>query len=174
MKRPGLSIAELIIVIAIIMVLAATTIGSIGTISRNLRFGNAFNKIVFMVQQARSSALTAKGNQEKFGFSMNMAENKAELFSESGGNRTVLETTVFASEVGILQYAADATQAPFPCANTAAVMFDRSSAKVTLVCDGREPPALMRFGLKESNNVGADAREKFFTIHRGSGIPQVQ
>lgn len=170
-RKNAFTLIEFLIVITVVMILAATAItGSTGVI-QNLRFGNAFNKMVFMVQQARNLALTAKGKIP--GYQIKFDNKKIELFTTEGNDKKLDTLNLPAQGITycVENLSAGATPSvtlPSCNCNSASIGFTSGTAKTILSCAGQNV-AFMRFGIKTTDNT----RQKFFTIHAATGIPQI-
>lgn len=168
----GFTIAELIIVIAIIIILAGAAItGSAGLI-RSLRFSNTFNKMIFMVQQARSLAVTGKGTAANYDVLIEMVPLNISIGSSTSATRDIIETLVL-EETTNLKFFASHTGGP-SCGTTATIQFERGSGKTSLQCDSANPPpSSLTVGIREVE-VGVEKRSKTFSIHQAAGIPQIE
>lgn len=196
MKRrayPGYSVLELIIVVTIIMTLAAATIGGTRTLLRSLRFGNSFNKLVFMVQQARSLASTGKKPEETVGgltqgvryYSVQfqsttdatLVENSAILYTKltdtgAGYNPIAhpeekMELFVIPAEQKFALFGKN-LETQQECGYIV-IRFENGTALSQIKCDDAEA-AQVEISLRDTEN---SERVRTFTIHRASGIPQV-
>lgn len=179
-KKPthGFTLIEILIVVAIIGIIsAAAIIGSSGII-RALRFGNSFNKIVFMIQQARSLASAGKDtNVQQYGVYFDLlTPARAILF---GRNNTLDEIpsadkTIekFVLPDGETLSATDLSAPAAPCAASGeyfAIRFRNGNAQTSSVCEGN-PITNLKVTLSDE----VLAREKSFSINQAAGIPQVQ
>ena len=167
----------MIVVVCIVMILAAAAITGSAGILRNLRFGNAFNKIVLMVQSARGLAVTGKNSYDtpitSYDVRFNLsASQSVDIFAN--GPNVVVETYTIEATTGLQIFANELENAaaPTPCSGldpAAVLSFAQNSAALTLTCGGTPRP-LMQFGIQE----GAGGTSKTFLIHQAAGIPQVQ
>lgn len=62
-RRLAFTLAEIIVVVTIVIILAGIAFSSTSGVIKNLRFNNAFNKMVLMVQEARNLAATGKDSR---------------------------------------------------------------------------------------------------------------
>ncbi|MEK9133086.1 MAG: type II secretion system protein [Patescibacteria group bacterium] len=175
MNKSGFTLLELMISIVVILILAAAVLGGTGSVMQNLRFGNAFNKIVFMVQSVRSMALIAKGDIAVYGIAFTQPNvdgfGAVETFSQSADDqKTVLESFILPSNINSYFYAAKSANVDISCGNSAGVTFERGTVRVTFDCGGQSPTEpVVVFGLKEK--VGT--RSKSFRVHKQTGMPQM-
>lgn len=172
----GFTIAEIIIAITVIIILAAAAItGSAGLI-RTLRFNNAFNKMIFMVQQARSLAVTGKNSTtvKAYGVQFNLtAPFSAALYNidQNDASRDS-ETLQLEATTELALYSS-------PNCSIAKIQFANGSGETSLACEGGTPtdPSLLMLGLCEGENCVSDLnaapRNKSFSIHSAAGIPQI-
>lgn len=168
--KKGYTIAELIIVIAIILILSTAAISGSAGLIRSLRFTNSFNKMVFMVQQARSLAVTGKGSAANYDVQLGIATNTISIGSSTAVVREILETFTLEATTNLTFFAShtDGT-----CSTSATIQFERGAAKTSLVCDAvNPPPSLFTVGVREVE-AGVERRSKTFSIHQASGIPQI-
>lgn len=171
MKHRGFTIAEIIIAITVIIILAAAAItGSAGLI-RTLRFNNAFNKMIFMVQQARSLAVTGKGSAAIYDVKLDIVANTISIGSSTAAIREPLETLTLEATTN-LEFFASRTGGV--CGISAIIQFERGSGKTSLQCDSvNPPPSLLTVGVVREVEAGAERRSKTFSIHQAAGIPQI-
>jgi prepilin-type N-terminal cleavage/methylation domain-containing protein len=178
MKKSGFSLVELIIVIAIIMILAAAGLTGYGSISTNLRFNNTFNRIIQMVEQARSMAVTGKGTAGGYGVHIkNDIENDTvELFSsnpDDASTYSALSHKPIDSEIikASAKLELKATTEEAMTCSTATIFFERNTSKTSLYCiaiDLKTPPVL-----KIELSTSDASKTKSFSIHKAAGIPQL-
>lgn len=174
--RFAFTIIELIIVIAILLILAAGAFGGTGGIIRGLRFSNAFNKMVLMVQQARSLAVTGKNPDLK---SYEVQLNMSAPFS------AVLQGIQQNDAPQIIEsFTLDAASTNLSLTNNggcdpAIIRFLNGKAETQLLCTGGSLPSVTLLTIMlEDTSGGAPAgtapvHSKSFTIHRAAGIPQI-
>jgi len=160
MKPKGYTIVELIIVITIILVLAGAAIGGTSGIIRNLRFTNTFNKMVLMVQQARSNAITGK-NEQSYG--INIQSSVFQIFA--GTSTTVIETLQAPTNLVF------STKGSLTCAAAATIEFTSLKATTTLKCNGIDEKQLE---VSLCNDSACTTNKKSFLINKAAGIPQVR
>lgn len=163
-KKDGLTFVELMIVVAIVIIISAAGVASSRGVVKNLQFQNYFNRMIFMVQEARNLAITSK-DQYAVSYSVQ--------FDTPANNTkvTVFKTMVDASnfDVEVYPFALSdfaITSAP-NCAATAIIKFESSTGKTSISCDGNPLP-FIELGL--TDNVG---KTRTFSIHQVAGIPQV-
>lgn len=171
MNRGGYTIIELIIVVAIVLILTASVLAGTGSLTRSLRFNNSFDKLILLVQQARSLAKANKDSSIKsYGvrFEWDLTTS-AVVFSEN-------QTGTVADEVSSKLTLADGTQlkifTPQNCTLSATIRFAAGSADASLRCEGVAKPdvALLTMGIRDTSTAN---KTKTFSIHRVGGIPQV-
>lgn len=170
---------ELVIVTVVVIILASSVLMGTGQVMRNLRFGNAFNKMVFMVQQARNAAITSKGDFDYYGVEFAMPNIKTVgRFAEKTGvlQKTYVENLIIEESVNSNILIKDKTNNPagVDC-GTGIVKFEKKTAQVSFICTNllASKPTLMEFGLKEKAEVQGP-KTKSFAIHMQSGVPQIQ
>ncbi|MFA6521199.1 MAG: prepilin-type N-terminal cleavage/methylation domain-containing protein [Candidatus Gracilibacteria bacterium] len=179
MSNRGFTLIELVIAVTVIIILAGSALAGVGPVMRSLRVGNTFNKMVFMVQQARSAAATSRGESDYYGvkFEINVMPSIIHRFEEKIGDLQPTPVEDFA----ILASAnskifANNKQTGQPCGfNSATIKFEKKTAIPHFYCDGVEADnnsILMEFLLKE--DLQANAKTKGFIIHKQAGIPQIQ
>ena len=174
MNNKAYTLAELMIVIAIVLVLAAAAITGGASVIKNLKFGNAFNKIVFTVQRARSAALTAKDAQTVSEYRVSLDNSMIALSAEgSGGSETIVDSYTIDTRQTMELAAYDISNG-LPgaiCSDGAAISFAVKTAAAAFECAGsaNPSPALLKIVLMHD-----DGSKKSFIIHKEAGIPQVQ
>mgnify|MGYP001568021810 CR=1 FL=1 len=176
MRRQGFTIAEMIVVIAVVLILAAAAIGGTSAITRSLRFTNTFNKLVFMVQQARNLAVTGNNSDTKeyvviFEQKMSPQPDTITLFRKIDDSYTIDAGDIVIEEYKILT----TTNLELTLEKIAGgscskiiVSFQNGAAKTSLLCDDEANPNL-KIGIGD----GVSSNEKHFLIHEAAGIPQV-
>lgn len=164
MNKKAFTIAELIIVIAITMILAAAAIGGTRTIIQTLRFNNIFNKTVMMVQEARNLAVTQKSTKP---IEYSVAIDFVAIKLKEGRNTTISTTT--------LAQDSDLSFSFEPNCLSVEIIFAPGTANTELNCIGSttEHPESLKITLVETDN-NEIARQKSFSIHKTAGIPQVE
>ncbi|MBI2638694.1 prepilin-type N-terminal cleavage/methylation domain-containing protein [Candidatus Peregrinibacteria bacterium] len=176
--KKGFTIVELIIVIAILIIMAGAALGGVGGIIRGLRFSNTFNKMILMIQQARSLAVTGKNSDMKayeVQFSFAPVEAILRGIKQDDSVQTI-ETFVLNSSSTNLSFSN-----PLNCNPATTIRFLSGKAETQLVCEGiaEQNVALLTVGLQETalntapGAVPAIVRQKSFTVHRAAGIPQI-
>ncbi|MBI5413487.1 prepilin-type N-terminal cleavage/methylation domain-containing protein [Candidatus Peregrinibacteria bacterium] len=162
MKKSAFTLIELMIVIAIMLILAAAAMSGMSSVLRNLRFGNAFNKAVFMVQQARNLAATEKGAAASY--RVEIASDNIKLFADT----TLTETYNLQNMPGAT-FVSQVTGITGNC-STAKIEFAKGAAKTILTCEGGSAnPASLTVALSDT----ANSLNKSFSIHNAAGIPQL-
>jgi prepilin-type N-terminal cleavage/methylation domain-containing protein len=173
MKLRGFTIIELIIVIAILLILAAGAFGGTGGIIRGLRFSNTFNKMILMVQQARSLAVTGKNPDLKsYEVQFNFTAPGSMVLQGIRQNDTPQEIERFSLDTQTnLEFTSE------PSCTQATIRFLNGKAETELICiGGTLSSPLLTIGLEETASGAAGtapAHQKSFTIHRAAGIPQI-
>lgn len=166
MKRSGFTLAELVIVMAIVLMLAAAAItGSIGLL-RSLRFSNTFNKLVLMTQQARSLASSARGTDISY-YEIEINSHEIKLKT----NSSALDSYSLENTGALSFYVSNA--ADTLCALPANIQFAQGNAQTKFVCNGlADPnPPILKAGVEETKD--GDTKKKSFIMHKVSGIPQI-
>lgn len=175
--KKGFTIIELIIVVAILIIMAGAALSGTGGIIRGLRFSNAFNKIVLMVQRARSLAVTGKNpNIKWYEVQFSFASPGTAILQGEKQDGITQEIERFT-----LEPQTNLSFSKIPnCDPTAEIRFLNGKAETQLICQGiaEEQVTLLTIGLQENAANAAPGaaavRSKSFTIHRASGIPQVE
>ena len=83
-NKKAFTILEIIIAIAVILILATAALSGSGGIIRSMRFNNAFNKMVLMVQKAKSLATSGKKTDVK--------NYKVEFLLDKGAANLIADT----------------------------------------------------------------------------------
>lgn len=161
------SITELIIVIAIILILATAALNTVPGVLQGLRFNNAFNKMVLMVQEARSLAMTAKKSADFYEVHFPTTGSSQKAYLKSSDEE--LDTLILEAKTNLKFFFE-----PDNCAE-AIIQFATVNGKLTITCTGaaNPNPQILTVGLKE---IVSDktTRSRSFSIHSASGIPQVK
>lgn len=169
------TLVELIVVISIVMILSGAAMSGASGVIKSSRFTNAFNKMVFMVQNARSLALAGKdADVEKYEVRVSTVADQAGSYRASfvsvkaGNAESVLDSVALPNVFG-LRFTGNAGNSS--CAPLATIRFYNPGARTELVCEGAGSPNASAFtlGLAETNG----ARAKTFSIHAAAGIPQI-
>lgn len=168
-KNIGFTLAELFIVVTIVLILAAVALGGVSGTLRNLRFGNAFNKMIFMVQQGRGLASTGRDSAVAVyivQFNFTASDPRAITIKQKLDN-TLEEIDRLILDPRDFQFFAAA-----PCnqASVIVIQFTNGKAATQLLCDN-VAQSLLTIGLQETRQAG---NSKTFSIHQASGVPQVQ
>lgn len=169
MKNKAFTILEIIIAIAVILILAAAALQGSGGIIRSMRFNNAFNKILFITQQARNQALNGKNTEVKsyeIKFIIASVPHKVESINESLNFDAASKLTLTAEAGG----ATGVTK----CISSANISFENVTAKTTFLCDGGGGAEYLRIRMEEKDAADNVVREKSFTLYNTSGIPQIE
>lgn len=178
-QKAGYTLLELIIVMTIIMILTAGALGATRAIIRSLRFSNAINKVVFLVQQSRSLAASGTDpNVEQYGVLIESGQsNSVTLFSDAkagvqinGPAHALIETyTLDAANLLI----STRNEQDVECLGGQTIIFHNGKSAVEIYCGAVVPANLInraKIGVVE--NRPANPRSQFFTLQRASGIPQ--
>lgn len=174
MKKHAFTLAELIVVISIIIVLAGASIIGTAGIIKNLRFANAFNRLVFMVQEARSRAVTSRGTAAAYIVTIDLASTKKNIkLTDENTSSTPIDSFIL-DAAGAIEFFAKYGSPPSRtvCNADASIRFERKTARATLVCGTSDPIPLMEFGIED--NQQNPQRTKSFLIHQAAGIPQLE
>lgn len=188
MDKKAYTLLELMIVVAIVLILAgAAIIGSSGIV-KNIQFGNAFNKTVFMVQKARNLAINGKNtaqtpavNSYAVKFDMPAAPGLhsvaiVALGAEEtigSGDEEMLETYILTNNMGIELLASDVSSGASgtACTGSAVIYFENKTGNVSFDCTGGpDAPNIMQFGIQETGDA---TTARTFLIHRAVGTPQI-
>lgn len=176
----GFTIIEIIIVIVVILILATAAISGSAGLIRSLRFNNAFNKMVFMVQQARSLAVTERNSDvEAYGVQFNLHEppnNTIAFFADETDNSNDFQLDTAPTDETIesfqLESATGIALTAGSCLNFAVILFRNGNGEAILNCNGDTDINVLTIGLQEVE-AGAEIRAKTFSIHRATGVPQI-
>lgn len=185
MKRKGFTLIEIIIVIAVMLILGGAAFGGAREILRTLRFNNAFNKLVLVIQQARNLAVTNKtqAGTAVIQYVVNISKQTriVRFFADMDGDGYVtsaeeVESYSIPTNDNIILVAND-TALNAPCIEYASIIFTLPSAQTKLVCGAVAIPfsatvfvSQLTLGTQETTTNG---RTKTFTIHEAAGIPQI-
>lgn len=171
MNRGGYTIIELVIVVAIVLILTASVLAGTGSLTRSLRFNNSFDKLILLVQQARSLAEANKDSSIKsYGVRFEWdPTTSAVIFSE---NQTGTITDDANSKLTLTGGTQLKIFTPQNCTPNATIRFTAGSADAGLRCEGVANPnvALLTLGIRDTSTAN---KTKTFSIHRVGGIPQV-
>lgn len=166
--KSAFTLAEMLVVVMIVLILAAAAVRGTSGVLKNLRFTNSFDKMIFMIQQARGLALTSKDSNVKtyeFIIDFTAKPMKATTFKIKKDEAKQETDRLILDDAGTLKF----TAAP-ECVNTAAIQFDNGTGDTELICDLTTPTSFT-IGLAESAPGG---KSKTFSIHKAAGIPQVE
>lgn len=166
--KKAFTIIEMLVVIAIVLILSAAAIGGTSGLIKNLRFNNAFNKTILLVQQARNLAITGKDNLIKsYILEFDLAAGKATLKSKKeSGAPSELDKLVLDSASGMTFTASGAAY----CTTTASITFANTTAETALSCVGAGASTYLQVLKIE---IRMDAKTKSFSINKASGVPQM-
>lgn len=174
--KKGFTMAELVIVITIIIVLSVAALGGLGSVQRSMRLTNSFNKILLMVQQARSMAVTEKDTTLKnyeveFNSNVN-APDSVIVRGNTKDNSPAKEIERYILDQSIKLKLISENNA---CTPKAIVRFVSGNATTQLTClgIGSDAVVMLKLGIQEVAQGNAQAQSKTFSIHNASGIPQV-
>lgn len=171
-KNKAFTILEIVIAIAVILILAAAALQGSGGIIRSMRFNNAFNKLVLMVQKGRNLAIASRDtNVEKYEIKIDLASNTADLvkYAKSSTTSESIELLTFTDTSNMSLKAASDIE----CNTTAVATFLNGTSEPTLKCDASAVNTL-KISLREKDAAGNQVREKTFSVNRLSGIPQLK
>lgn len=166
-KIRAYTFTELMIVIAVVLILSAAAITGSREIIKNMKFSNVFNRVVFMVQSARNSALTEKNSAAIYSVKFDIAESESKISIFSDTAQIESFTILMADNLKLFINKSDA----LPCSSSAELIYSSTSASLSLKCDGGGISPSLNIGIKEAAEGG---KSKFFIIHKAAGIPQVQ
>lgn len=165
----GYTLAEILVVVSIILILATAALQGTRSIIKNMRFSNAFNKMLFMVQHGRNLAITGKDSTAKnYGvrFEFIIQPHKAIVYKTI--DKVVEDIDTFTLEKNSnLEF----TVTPKCLANVMKLEFTNKSGEAKIICGNTPPQSTVTIGLKEN---APDGRSKSFSIHAAGGIPQVE
>lgn len=128
-----------------------------------------------MVQQARSNAITGKGDVDSYRIDIDTTNKKLEMFSVKGGVDTSKEKLELQDSTGmIFSVLAGTTQCP-----TAKIEFTspktEAETKTTLTCGTLTDSDVKQLEIFLcSETPCTDTNGKSFLINKAAGIPQVQ
>lgn len=173
------TILEIIIAIAVILILATAVLGNSGGIIRSMRFNNAFNKLVFMVQRARNLAIAGK-NAEVEKYVVEIFKGTAALFTSPESATSEILTL---PESTNLQFQTK-TEINLDCNSIAVIIFKNGVSEPILACDGvagslnpnpEDIANTLKITLEEldASDKNKVVREKTFSINHISGVPQL-
>lgn len=178
--KRAFTLLEIIIVITIIITLAAVAVSQTSGVQQLLRFQNAFQQTVFLVQRSRTMAVTRQGTAEVFGIDLS-ASNEINLFSATSISDTdptseenfKLPSDIFHSVQRTASGGADCTAAK--------IGFERGTGNTLFSCTDLPPGVReLRITLCQVSSGASCAsegdpefiRNRSFIIHLASGIPQ--
>jgi prepilin-type N-terminal cleavage/methylation domain-containing protein len=179
--KKGFTIVELIIAMTVILILAGAAVAGSAGLIRSIRFTNAFNKIVFMVQQARSLAVTGKNsavNDYYMIFDETADPETITLFGDQNNNQTLdtgesIEEYRLETTTNLHLHLESLSPTAVPSCGTLRIGFRNGNGETSLVC-GADTPANVKIGVEEEPEGGGPAvRSKNFLLHQAAGIPQV-
>lgn len=145
-----------------------------------LRFQNAFQQTVFLVQRARTMAVTRQGTANVFGVDLS-ASNEVNIFSAASINETTpAGEENFKLPSGIfLKVQQGATPSGTDC-NAARIGFERGTGNTLFACTEELTERALRVTMCQvssgascvSEGTPEFIRNRSFIIHLASGIPQ--
>ena len=174
MKRRAFTLVELLIVIGAILILSAAAVSGARKVIRSLTFGDNFNKLVFMVQRARNTAISGKDtNIAIYGVRINPQAGTATYFTKNIGGVTEDQTDPPVIRLRAEDNFSFTAVAGLACTE-ARIEFVNGKAETRLACEGageaNKNPDLLTVNVH-------DAREntkRTFSIHKAAGVPQVE
>ncbi|MBI4994170.1 prepilin-type N-terminal cleavage/methylation domain-containing protein [Candidatus Peregrinibacteria bacterium] len=185
------TIIEILIAIAVILILAAAALSGSGGIIRSMRFNNAFNKLVFMTQRARSLAIAKKNADiEKYMVVISLApsipqfpKNTAALilYKYDAPKPETIEVLTLQQDSQLYLKTKKAND--LECNDIAVVIFKNGASEPVLACGGpsvisnpssSEVTNILKIFLTEQDASGNAVREKSFALYNTSGIPQIE
>lgn len=168
----GFTILEIVIAIAVILILATAALSGSGGIIRSMRFSNAFNKIILMVQRAKSLATSGKKTDVK--------SYKVEFLLDKGTVNLIADTetaetmdTLELEQTSLLKLTSPS------CGDAitySVIIFNNQTNEIELKCSnapGATNESLLKISLEEKDIDGNSVREKTFSINHLSGLPQL-
>lgn len=168
-NKKAISLVEMIIVITVVLILAAAAVSQTAGIQRLLQFNNAFQKTIFMIQRARTMALSSGTG------STSVAIQNSKIILDV--NNVEKETYTLPSLIGL-----NPTQetAGVDC-NNAKISFENGTGKTKLFCGDEYTGRFLTIKLcqvQQGTNASpicpqANVREKSFIIHKAVGTPQL-
>lgn len=166
----GFTIVELIIVITIVLILSSAAISGTAGLIKNLRFNNTFNKVIFMVQQARNMAVTGKSTGVT-SYTVYFYANKVELKAQKVGSTDTLSEITLGTDFNLV-----ALPGATGSCSDASISFNNGNAETTLTCTGSSSATDVKsltVSLQEIAN-SSTGLTRSFSIYSASGIPQVK
>lgn len=177
-NKKAFTIIEILIAITVILILAAAALSGSGGIIRSMRFNNAFNKMVFMVQRARNLAIAGK-NADVEKYAVEIFKNTAALFTSPESATSEILTLPESTK---LQFKTK-TETGLECISMAIIIFKNGVSEPVLACDGEMSGSLdptsgntantLKITLQELGASDEPVREKTFSINHISGVPQL-
>lgn len=172
MNSRGFTLIEILIVVAIVAILAAAAIGNSSGLIDGLRFNNAFNKTVFMVQQARNFSSSGKDNFSHGVQIVNGATSfTIKLFADDDGDGSYdasEESENYSLPSGVSIEVSNLGGSSSECDFPIQILFALRTAEASLKC-GTTSTSQIKITLT-SATLG---RTPSFSITSASGIPQV-
>lgn len=171
-NKKAFTIIEIIIAIAVILILATAALSGSGGIIRSMRFNNAFNKMILMVQRAKSLATSGKKTDVKsYKVEFLLEEGTVNLIADAGTVETM--DTLELEQTSLLKLTSPS------CGNAttySAIIFNNQTNEIELKCSNAPNAtneSLLKISLEEKDADGNSVREKTFSINHLSGLPQL-
>lgn len=189
----GFTVVELLIVITIMLVLASSAIAGGMYILRMLKFNNVFNKVILMVQNARSMAATEKGGGETAKYGVRFFSGTpfyVQIFSQSAADATdgtITEAFYLPRDFSMqiqdltITIGSSTCESTVPTTPLAEIIFPKASRDIVMKCEGTDvssgpdPPEkikLMQFSISSVGPFGTTT--KAFVVHKTTGMPQIR
>lgn len=188
------TLIEILVTVGIILIIASVGLIGGSSVVNNLRFSNAFNKMMLIVQNARARSLTTQAsatqsNIVQYSVEFLPASGSVRFFSESGTARLGEFNTgqPSAEDDLLMEPAFDVATAvpgaalvlenlnpatPPVCAQNIVISFAKGTRNLTMRCDGAAQIYHVRLGLQ--TGAGLTLKKKTFTLHQASGIGQLE
>lgn len=166
------SVAELIVVIGVVLILAAAALQANGGIQGLLRFNNVFQQTISIAQRARTLATT--NTEYSFGVEIDINERAVKLFRKKDGVSETLESFTAPETVHF-----DALNGDAECATPTVFEFSALAGEVSFTCANAPTALTVRFcqvlrGEKNKRCGDSPVRSRTFVLHKTSGVPQVK
>lgn len=159
--KKAFTLVEMIIVLTVIMIMSVMAISGTSGILGNIRFTNAFNKMLLLVQQASNLSINGKNSDIK-NYSVTITPGQDIVLK---GDSTEIDKITSADLKEFSIYAE-------PNCTVATIGYSNGTAIADLTCTGIGAPNdkvnSLKIGLKKGTTF-----DKSFLIHKAGGVIQV-
>ena len=155
--KKAFTLVEIIIVLTVIMIMSVMAVGGTSGILGNIRFTNAFNKMLLLVQQASNLSINGK-NPDIINYSVTITPGQDIVLK---GDSTEIDkiTSTDLKEFSIYCE---------PNCTVATISYSNGTAVTDLTCTGIGKVNSLKIGLRKGTTY-----DKSFQVYKAGGIIQV-